>query len=270
VHVSVQHVQNAMSPCRWQDWQLFSCAAWCTQHGVQAAAQPSIIVSAKLHRLHAAQQHLTQPCVCGALSLPCWNADPDTKHHAALGLHAAEAKHVGSAMFARKPRLQLFRASTTHVCLPCVQGLVETEFKATYGDEQVASVNPVFNQASLEPLVDAYNSTKQQLEDLCDNYTSRINRRKPIKPKQVGGREWGGWPVPGESLATCRAGTGGTMTGRHSATCMGLHEKQGQHWGCAFGQVEPCWVPAYAQVVLSVGSGGAGRRASTRAVSLLA
>ena len=62
---------------------------------------------------------------------------------------------------------------------------MEQEFKATYGDEEVVGVNPVFNQHALEPLVAAYDKTKGQLEDLLDHYESRLRRRKPVPPKQV-------------------------------------------------------------------------------------
>lgn len=63
--------------------------------------------------------------------------------------------------------------------------LVDDEFKATYGADEVVSVNPVYNQSALEPLVGAYDKTKGQLEDLLDHYESRLRRRKPVTPKQV-------------------------------------------------------------------------------------
>jgi hypothetical protein len=67
----------------------------------------------------------------------------------------------------------------------CLQSLVEHEFTATYGEAEVVSVNPVYNQLALEPLVAQYDKIKSLLEDLMDHNESRLRRRKPVVPKQV-------------------------------------------------------------------------------------
>ena len=94
---------------------------------------------------------------------------------------------------------------------------MEQEFKATYGDEEVVGVNPVFNQHALEPLVAAYDKTKSQLEELLDHYETRLHSGKPVPPKQVSLRcnahRWYAWrgqtqlpmvhSTPADNLRAC-------------------------------------------------------------------
>ncbi|KAI8468680.1 MAG: hypothetical protein J3K34DRAFT_426590 [Monoraphidium minutum] len=69
-----------------------------------------------------------------------------------------------------------------------IESMVSDEFTAVYGGSHVAAVNPVYDTAKIEPLVNKYNAAKSQLSDIVDDYIGKLRRKSPVDPakrKQV-------------------------------------------------------------------------------------
>eukprot|EP00803_Ostreobium_quekettii_P011457 evm.model.scf_1059.5 EVM.evm.TU.scf_1059.5 scf_1059:28549-38537(-) len=65
------------------------------------------------------------------------------------------------------------------------EDMVTSEFKEVYPEHEVERVRVVHDSTHLDPAVTAYNNTKRELEDLVDEYTSKIRRRREVKPQMV-------------------------------------------------------------------------------------
>lgn len=62
--------------------------------------------------------------------------------------------------------------------------MVRNEYEELY-DGDVASVNVVYNTATLDALVAEYNTGLRNLEDLIDDYASQKTRDMHVKRKKV-------------------------------------------------------------------------------------
>ncbi|GLC51875.1 hypothetical protein PLESTB_000558000 [Pleodorina starrii] len=67
---------------------------------------------------------------------------------------------------------------------PSLASMVEAEFRYVYGNE-VAVVNPVWDQRELDPLLAEYGKIRTRLEDYLDWATTRMRRRKPLRPYMI-------------------------------------------------------------------------------------
>ena len=68
--------------------------------------------------------------------------------------------------------------------------MVLLEFKEVYPRGEVERVRVVHDETVLEGVVKSYNATKRELEDLTDDYTSKLNRRKQVKRVEVWVGKW--------------------------------------------------------------------------------
>lgn len=67
-----------------------------------------------------------------------------------------------------------------------LQHLVHNEMATTYGKDKVVAVNVVYDTAKVDPKLARYNTIKQQLTDITDDYIGKIKRNDTnIKRKQV-------------------------------------------------------------------------------------
>ncbi|GMH37685.1 hypothetical protein BSKO_05558 [Bryopsis sp. KO-2023] len=62
---------------------------------------------------------------------------------------------------------------------------VTSEFREVYPDGEIVSVCMVRNQSELEPLVARYDALKRNLEDISDDWISKLRRKKTIKPNKM-------------------------------------------------------------------------------------
>jgi len=65
------------------------------------------------------------------------------------------------------------------------QDMVASEFREVYPEHEVECVRVVHDATHLYPAVTLYNTVKRELEDLVDDYTSKMIRGKKMKPKTV-------------------------------------------------------------------------------------
>lgn len=62
---------------------------------------------------------------------------------------------------------------------------MESEFNEVYPQGEVEHITPVYDETALESIVAVYKSVQRQLEDLVDDYTSKLRRGKNFKPVEV-------------------------------------------------------------------------------------